>query len=320
MWFRRISFFPLIMLLALMPFCTCIGEIVTQPINMMLVSYDFLDRYKSLYASAETDIWLRYRIEYDEEQFIIEDIDILYSGPNENMIDSINVLSESDPAIFDYRFGYIRMKDHANESYIRNMIRDGYMTAQVLLRDRQNGDKWTVECDMDSRNAIMETETDTGAYEISISEYKYEEIDVSNQYLDAKLGMYIDTHPGIKCYRIRLYGTERRKTPYKAICGVEFYSLSPYLFIERDGGVGGVSVSEWLDAYDLLNENEKIISFEGILLADNADSIQERIQDAEIVVTYSTEYAGTFDTSDAGDRFHGPKMCESIVIVLNDEY
>ncbi len=285
-----------------------------KTLKVKLVSYDVLNRYEYAYSAHRESVWLRFKIEYDEVQFTIEDIDIQYSGPHEREIGSLDMLSESDPAIYDYRFGCIRMKDHVDNSYIGELIRNGHMTAQILLRDKKNDDEWTVECDVDSKNAVMETETEIGAYEITINKYSCVEIDASNLYLDTKLRMYIDTHSATKCYRIKLYGKERRKNPYKAICGVEFYSLSPYLFLERNGGVGNISVSEWFDAYDLLDETEKIISFEGILLVDDADAIRESVLNAEMVVTYSTEYAGSFDTSDAGDRFNGPRKVSPIVV------
>ena len=115
---------------------------------------------------------------------------------------------------------------------------------------------------------------------------------------------------------VKLYGKEKRKDPYRVIGAVEFYSLSPYLYLDWHGGVHGESYTEWLYAYDLLAETERDIKFEGILLADDAESIPELIRNADMVVTYSTEYAGTFDTSDAGDRFGGPRLCTPIKVKL----
>lgn len=310
-----------VMLLTMLS-CVCCGEtIAPKTVNVKLISYDLLNRYEYTYAEYGRSIWLRYKVEYDKDQYSIEDMEILYSGLNEDRIDDISVLSVSDPLVFDYRFGCIWMKDHVNDSYVSDLIRDGHMTARILLRERDSGEELTVECDVDSGNAVVETQTDNNAYEIVVCKYEYEEIDVSNRYPDAKLRMYLDTHPDIKSYRIKLYGRESRKLPYRVIGGVEFYSLSPYLFLERDGGVGGVSTSERLNAYDLMeDETGKEITFEGILLANDTESIRESIQNAEMVVIYSTEYAGTFDTSDAGDRFDGPRLCESIVIDLDKRF
>ena len=231
-------------------------------------------------------------------------------------MDQIELLSDPDPFIFDYRFGCIWIKDHAADRLIGDMIRDGYTEARFVLREKDGGELLAVECDVDSEKAVMRTEQDKNAYEITVSRFEYEEIDASDRNLSTRQRMYRDTHPGIKCYRVRLYGKEKRKDPYKVIGAVEFYSLSPYLSLDWDGGVGGVSSSEWLVTYDLLAETERDIKFEGILLADDAESIPELIRNADMVVTYSTEYAGTFDTSDAGDRFDGPRMCTRIVVCM----
>ncbi|QUA52557.1 hypothetical protein [Aristaeella lactis] len=311
-----------VMMLVMMPLCACraetedIEDLQPANVNMTLVSYDIVDRYKSTYEEYKKNVWLRFIVEYDEERFTIEDTEILYYGPNENRVLDVELLSSSDPYIFDYRFGYMRMKDPVDDSYIRDLISDGYMEARFVLREKDSGEELAVECDIDSENAVMETETDEEAYEITVNKYEYEEIDISDRNLDTKLRMYRDTHPGIKCYRVKLYGKEKRKPPYKVIGAVEFYSLSSYLSLNWDGGVGGVSSFEWLDAYDLLYETEKDIYFEGTLLADDTESIPDLIRNAEMVVTYSTEYAGTFDTFDAGDRFDGPRMCTPIKVKL----
>ena len=309
------------MLLMVFPLCICCGEtadIQQADVNVTLVSYDVLNKYENMYSS-DMGIWLRYRMEYDEERFSIEDMEMLYYGPKENVIDYINTLSASDPDIFDCRFGCMWLKWDADDSYIMDLIRDGHITARILLRDRVSGEEMTVECDVDSENAVMGTELDKNAYEITAGKFEYEEVDAADWRLDEKQRMYRDTHPGIKCYRVKLYGKEKRKPPYKVIGAVKFYSLSSYLSLNWDGGVGGVSSSEWLVTYDLLYETEKNINFTGILLADDAESIPELIRNADMVVTYSTEYAGTFDTFDAGDRFDGPRMCTRIVVCMTTD-
>ena len=306
-------------LLMVFPLCICCGEtadIQQADVNVTLVSYDVLNRYENMYSS-DMGIWLRYGVEYDEERFSIEDMEMLYNGPHENMVDWINPLSPSDPDIYDCRFGCMWLKKGADDNYIREMIRDGHMAARILLRDRVSGTELTVECDVDSENAVMGTELDKNAYEITVSGFEYEEIDASDRNLSTRQRMYRDTHPGIKCYRVKLYGKESRKPPYKVTGSVEFNSLSPYLYLDWHGGVHGESYTEWLYAYDLLAETERDIKFEGILLAEDAESIPELIRNADMVVTYSTEYAGTFDTFDAGDRFDGPRLCDPVMIDLD---
>lgn len=311
-----------VMMLVMMPLCACraetedIEDLQPANVNMTLVSYDLLDEYESIYGGYESAVWLRFVVEYDEERFSIEDTEMLYYGPNENRVDHIELLSDPDPFIFDYRFGCMWIKDHAADRLIGDMIRNGYMEARCVLREKESGELLAVECDVDSENAVMGTELDKNAYEITVSRFEYEEIDASDRNLSTRQRMYRDTHPGIKCYRVKLYGKEKRKDPYRVIGAVEFYSLSPYLYLDWHGGVHGESYTEWLYAYDLLAETERDIKFEGILLADDAESIPELIRNADMVVTYSTEYAGTFDTSDAGDRFGGPRLCTPIKVKL----
>ena len=319
---KLILYLAAVIMLAIMPLCVCSAEtedmedIQPANVNMTLVSYDFLDRYDSIYGEYGSAVWLRFVVEYDEERFSIEDTEMLYYGPNEKGVYGIELLSAPDPFIFDYWFGYMRIYNHADDKNIRDLISDGYMEARFVLRERESGELLAVECDVDSENAVMGTELDKNAYEITVSRFEYEEIDASDRNFSTRQRMYMDTHPGIKCYRVKLYGKEKRKDPYRVIGAVEFYSLSPYLYLDWHGGVHGESYTEWLYAYDLLAETERDIKFEGIMLAEDAESIPELIRNADMVVTYSTEYAGTFDTFDAGDRFDGPRMCTPIKVKL----
>ena len=136
-----------VMMLVMMPLCACraetedIEDIQPANVNMTLVSYDLLDEYESIYGGYESAVWLRFVVEYDEERFSIEDTEMLYYGPNENRVDHIELLSDPDPFIFDYRFGCMWMKDPVDDSYIRDLISDGYMEARFVLREKDSGEE-----------------------------------------------------------------------------------------------------------------------------------------------------------------------------------
>ena len=308
-------------LLMVFPLCICCGEtadIQQADVNVTLVSYDVLNRYENMYSS-DMGIWLRYRMEYDEERFSIEDMEMLYYGPKENVIDYINTLSASDPDIFDCRFGCMWLKWDADDSYIMDLIRDGHITARILLRDRVSGEELTVECDVDSENAIMGTDYNPDAYRIEVNQYECEKIEEPDSCYRLYPGLeeYVESHPGIECYKITFFGKEYMSAAGKAILFPKFTSSSDGLFLYREGGIFETA-GEASDAYDLIIEGQKDICFRGVICAENSDSLQDRIRKAEMSIAFSNEFAGTFDMSDAGDRFSGPKKVILPIIVSDD--
>ena len=96
---KLILYLAAVIMLAIMPLCVCsaetedIEDIQPANMNMTLVSYDFLDRYEYTYDEYGKSVWMRFRVEYDEERFSIEDTEMLYYGPNEKGVYGIELLS-----------------------------------------------------------------------------------------------------------------------------------------------------------------------------------------------------------------------------------
>ena len=291
---------------------TCFGDSGSQDIHISLSSYDIMHKYNT--SDDSTSVWLRFIINTNFQSLSIENIELSYTGPNADKIDYLEMLSVPDPDLYGYYYGYINLKGHIDCDVLCALIHDGIFSAELYLKNTETETFKTQFCNIVTNNAVMDSPADERAFELTIKSYEYQELTNPDVYFRSYPGLeeYLKQHPADKCYQIILYGTEQRAEPYKAILGLEFYSLSDDLFLQRYGSYWGEAISCYSDAYDLLYETQKGVRFDGVLCAKNPDTIQERLQNAEMYVVFSTEYSGTFDLSDAGDRFDGPRLSSPI--------
>ena len=304
-------------LLMAFPLCICRGEtadLQQADVNMSLVSYDILDR-----EPDDTSVWLRYKVEYDTKQFVIDEIELDYHGPHEEDDIISDVLSQSDPAIYEYIYGHISIYKQVDDDYVKEMITEGSLEGQIVLCNRNTDELFNCSCKVYSENAIMGTDYNPDEYRIEVNQYECEKIEEPDSCYRLYPGLeeYVESHPGIECYKITFFGKEYMSAAGKAILFPKFTSSSDGLFLYREGGIFETA-GEASDAYDLIIEGQKDICFRGVICAENSDSLQDRIRKAEMSIAFSNEFAGTFDMSDAGDRFSGPKKVILPIIVSDD--
>lgn len=303
----------IVLLLVDIPFYICYGETGTKDVNITLVSYDILER-----SPDDTSVWLRYKVEYNSDRFLIDEIELDYHGPHEEDGICSDILSQSDPPIYEYIFGDILIEKPVDDDYVKEMMTKGHLEGHIVLRDRENDELCVCDCMVNSANAIMATNCNPDAYWIEVNHYEYKTIEQPDLFFRLYPGMkeYVELHPETNCYKIIFEGKEYIGPTGKAILSPCFFSSSSGLFLKRSGGIYETA-AEASEAFDLLLEGQKEIHFSGIICAENSELLQDIIMNSEMYIAFSTEFAGTFDMSDAGDRFDGPKAV-TLPITVSD--
>ena len=311
---KCVLYLTVLLLVAVLPANISVGEKTLQPICMTLASYDILDR-----SLGDTSVWLRFKVEYNTDCFLIDRIELDYHGPHEeDCIGSDVVLSQSDPAIYEYIFGHILIEKTVDDDYVKELMTEGCFEGYVVLRDKRNDEFYTSDCMVNSKNAIMGTDYTPDAYKVEVNQYEYEKIEEPTIFYSSYQGMkeYVESHPDIECYKITLWGRECIGASGQAILFPKFTSSSSGLFLHMNGVIYETA-AEASDAFDLLFEGQKDIHFIGVICVENSELIRDKIRNAEMYISFSTEFAGTFDMSDAGDRFDGPKAV-TLPITVSD--